>query len=235
MGVEAGARRGASERDLADAAERRADAVGAQADLRRVAAELLAERDRDGVHQMCAAGLDDVAELVGLAPQSGGKLVEGRQQVARDLLERGQVDRRREDVVRGLAEVDVIVRVGLVTGEVGHHLVRVHVRGGARAGLEDVDGELVVVLAGGDRVAGRGDALRDVGVEQVELGVGPSRGRLQPAEPVDDRRRDRLAGDGEVGDRLVGLPSPELGLGLGARHVASSIFQRRYSRMDDHS
>ena len=46
-----------------------------------------------------------------------------------------------------------------VAGEVGEHLVGVHVRGGAGAGLEDVDRELVVVLAGGDRVAGGGDPL----------------------------------------------------------------------------
>ena len=35
------------------------------------------------------------------------------------------------------------------------------------AGLEDVDRELVVVLALGDRVAGRGDPLGQVGVEQA--------------------------------------------------------------------
>ena len=40
----------------------------------------------------------------------------------------------------------------------GHDLVGVHVRGGARAGLEHVDRELVVVLARGDLVAGGGDA-----------------------------------------------------------------------------
>ena len=37
------------------------DPPAAQPDLRRVAGELLAERDRDGVHEVRAAGLDDVA------------------------------------------------------------------------------------------------------------------------------------------------------------------------------
>ena len=150
-----------------------------------------------------------------------GEPVERGQQVVADLVERGEVDRRREDVVRGLAHVDVVVGMGAVAGEVGDHLVRVHVRRGARAGLEDVDRELVVVLAGGDRVAGGGDPLGDVGVEQPELGVGPGRRGLDPAEPVNDRRRDRLAGDGEVGDRLVGLAAPELGLGVGAQFCLS--------------
>ena len=48
-------------------------------------------------------------------------------------------------------------------------LVGVHVRRGARAGLEDVDRELVVVRARGDLVGGGGDALGEVGVEQAEI------------------------------------------------------------------
>ena len=83
--------------------------------------------------------------------------------------------------------------MGVVAGEVRDHLVGVHVRRGAGAGLEDVDRELVVVLAGGDRVAGGGDPLGDVGVEQAELGVDPRRGGLDPAQPADDGDRDRLA------------------------------------------
>ena len=51
----------------------------AEPDLRGVAAELLAERDRHRVHQVRAAGLDDVGELVGL-----------RRERALELLERGQ-------------------------------------------------------------------------------------------------------------------------------------------------
>src|SRR5205085_9951015 len=61
--VQACARRGSSERNLAEALEGCADAVVSLADLRRVAAELLAERDRNRVHQVRAAGLDDVVEL----------------------------------------------------------------------------------------------------------------------------------------------------------------------------
>ncbi len=53
----------------------------------------------------------------------------------------------------------MVVRVDVLAGERRDHLVRVHVRGGARAGLEDVDRELVVELAGGDPVGRGGDAL----------------------------------------------------------------------------
>ena len=104
------------------------------------------------------------------------------------------------------------------------HLVRVHVRARARAGLEDVDRELVVELAGGDPVAGGGDALGHVRVEQPEVGVHARGGGLDPAEPARDGGGNRLAGDGEVarspsrsrrptevpaGSRLVHAPSLE--------------------------
>ena len=127
-----------------------------------------------------------------------------------DLAERGEVDGRREDVVRALAHVDVVVRVDVVTGERCDHLVGVHVRARARAGLEDVDRELVVVVAVGDRVAGGGDPLGLLGVQQPELGVRARGGGLDPAEPARDGNRDRLAGDGEVRDRLPRLAAPQL-------------------------
>ena len=56
-------------------------------------------------------------------------------------------------------------------GERGEHLVHVHVGAGARAGLEDVDRELVVVLAADDLVGGAADRLGHVLVDDAELGV----------------------------------------------------------------
>ena len=46
------------------------DIVGAALDARGEAAELLAERDRHGVLQMRAAGLEHVGELVGLSREA---------------------------------------------------------------------------------------------------------------------------------------------------------------------
>ena len=45
--------------------------------------------------------------------------------------------------------------------------------------------------------------------EALELGVGARGGALEAAEPVDHRRRDGLAGDGEVVDSLLGLAAVE--------------------------
>ena len=68
----------------------------------------------------------------------------------------------------------------------------------------------------GDRVAGGGDPLRLLGVEQPELGVHARRGGLDPPEPARDGHRNRLAGDGKVRDRLARLAAPELALDLRA-------------------
>ena len=213
MRVEAGARGGAAQRDLPGAPERVPDAVAAQRDLRAVAAELLAERDGHGVHHVRAPRLDEVGELVGLGAERAGEPLERRQQVLLDAVDRGQVDGRREDVVRRLAHVHVVVRVGVVAGQLGDHLVRVHVRRGARAGLEDVDRELVVVLALGHLVTGAGDALGDLGVEQAELGVDARGLGLDAAEPAHHRCRHALARDREVHYRLGRLGPPELTFG----------------------
>ena len=210
MRVQAGAGGGASERDLAEPPERRGDARLALADLGGVAAELLAEGDRDRVHPVRAAGLDDVGELGRLRLERCCETVQRRQEVTGHLLERGEVHSGWEDVVRALAHVDVIVWMHVLAGERGDHLVRIRVRRGTGAGLEDVDRELIVELARGDAVAGGCDAHRLVGIEQSELSVHAGGSGLDPAEPARDGSRDRLSGDGEVRDRLARLASPEL-------------------------
>src|SRR5581483_10013373 len=125
------------------------------------------------------------------------------QEVVGDLSECRQVDGGGEDVVRRLPQVDVVVRVHVLAGKGCDHLVGVHVRGGARAGLEDVDRELVVELPGRDAVGGGGDPLRLVGVEEAELAVHARGGGLDASEPAGDGRRNRLAGDGKVAHRLA--------------------------------
>ena len=154
--------------------------------------------------------------------------VEGGKQVVRRLAERGQVHGRGEDVVRRLAHVHVVVRVDVVAGQRRDHLVRVHVRRRARAGLEDVDRELVVELARGDAVGGGGDPLGLVGVEQAEVGVHASSGSLDPAQPARDGSGNRLPGDGEVLDRLARLSSPKLAFFVRPGHVGESSHDQRH-------
>ena len=94
-------------------------------------------------------------------------------------------------------------------GAVGDHLVRVHVRGGARAALEDVEAEFVVELARDDLLAGPLDALQDLLAELAAVEV-RARGReLDHRECLDEVRVEPKldARDVEVLQSARGLDS----------------------------
>src|SRR5439155_21988986 len=117
-------------------------------DLRLVSGKLLAQSDGRGVHQVGPSGLDDRIEFLCLLREAVLQLTQGRQQALVDFQQGRDVDRRRDDVVRGLARVHVIIRMdGALLPQrmaqdlvraVRDHLVRIHVRRGPAAGLEDV-------------------------------------------------------------------------------------------------
>ena len=144
---------------------------------------------------------------------------EGRDQPSRDRHLCGHVDDRRRHVVRGLPEVHVIVGVDRppgpqrhpeqLVGPVRDHLVGVHVRGGAAAGLEDVDPEVVVEQPVGDLAGRRHDGLRERRVEQAEVGVGPGGGPLERPEDPEVPARQTEVADGERLDRALGLGPPQ--------------------------
>ena len=160
------------------------------------------------------------------------ELLERGQKIVRELAERREVHGGREHVVRRLAHVHVVVRVDVVAGERRDDLVRVHVRARPRAGLEDVDRELVVELAGRDAVSRSGDAVCEVAIEQPEVGVHARGGGLDPPEPARDRRRDRLSGDREVPDRLLRLAAPETSRRTVSATSASLAPPRQTAPMD---
>ncbi len=71
MAVEAGADGGAAEREGVDRLECLVGAIDGAFELHCVAAELLAEPDRGGIHQVGAADLEDVVELLSLRCERG--------------------------------------------------------------------------------------------------------------------------------------------------------------------
>ena len=109
--VDARADRGAAERQLADPRQHGQEPLDAVLDRLRVAAELLAERDRRGVHQVGAPGLHHRPEPALLAAQRLREVLERGDQIVDDLARRREMDRRREHVVRRLRGVHVVVRV----------------------------------------------------------------------------------------------------------------------------
>ena len=111
-GVDAGADGGAAERNLGDAGERRLHALDAEPDLPGVAAELLAEGDGGGIHEVGAAGLDDASSTAPPSPRAttarwSSAGMRSSMQRAGD----GDVHRGGEDVVGRLRGVDVVVGV----------------------------------------------------------------------------------------------------------------------------
>jgi hypothetical protein len=135
------------------------------------------------------------------------ELVQRGHQVAVQRLDDGHVNRRRDHVVRRLAHVHVVVRVHQLRADlaaqdlrraVRDHLVRVHVGRGARAGLEDVDHELVVVLAVGDLAGRLLDRPAHLVVQLAEALVRFRRGELHQPDRPDETPAEAVAADREV-------------------------------------
>ena len=202
VGVQPGPGRGPAQRNLDGTLERVLDAVVSELYLRRVAPELLAERHGHGIHHVGATGLDELGELVGLARERGGQLSRaGRSSSARWRPPPGAppTETRRSTTApcsRGRSGARPRRR-GSRSPRWRSCSRRCRSRSGRRRW------ELVVVLAGGDLVARRRDPLRDVAVEQPELGVHPRRLGLDPAEPAHDRRRNAPARYGKFSTAFV--------------------------------
>ena len=207
--VDAGPGGGAAQRNLGDAGECRLHALDAEAHLTGVAAELLAERDRGGVHEVRAAGLHRVLPQLGLRLEGDGEVVERGDERVDERLRDGDVHGGREHVVRRLRGVHVVVRVHVRTedagGESGEHLVHVHVRRRAGARLVGVDRELTVVGTGGHLVGGLGDRVGDGPVEGSQLLVRECSGLLDARERGDLGGLQALARDREVLDGALRL------------------------------
>ena len=110
--VQAGADRRAAERQLAQVRQGGAHVRQAVVELGDPAGDLLAERERRRVLQVGAADLDDVGELLAPWRRASPAAPRGREcRRSRRRLDRGDAHRRREDVVRRLAAVDVVVRM----------------------------------------------------------------------------------------------------------------------------
>ena len=117
MGIDAGPDRRAAEghrQQLGLCGTRPADRF---LDLAGVAAELLPEPDRRGVLEVRPAGLDHRPEGLLAGDEGGVESFERGEQLLLDRHRRRKLERGRDDVVRRLAAVDVVVRVDLAAAE----------------------------------------------------------------------------------------------------------------------
>ena len=216
--VEAGADGGAALCQFHQRGQRRLDARNAILDLLRIAGEFLAERQRGRILRVRAADLDDLLPVDRLLLQRCVQVLEGREQVGRDLLGAGDVHRGRERIVRRLAHVHVVVRVNRLLrahhaahhfdGAVRDHLVGVHVRLRARTRLPHDQREMIVQLAVDHFLRRCDDVLGQLRLQLAQLKVCFRRRTLHDAQRPHDRGRLFFPTDLEVAERALRLRAP---------------------------
>ena len=220
VGIQARAHGRAADREFIEPRQRPLDALDPVIELGPPARDLLAERDRGGILKMRATDLHEVGMLLFERQKHVAELPHRRQESVVDHLHGGDMHRGREGVVRRLAAVDVVVGMhrllrshhaaGDLDRAVGDHLVGVHVRLRAAAGLEH-DQRKVVVELSGDHLVGRlHDQLHGGGRKLPQFAVGERRALLEHAERLFDRPAplEAFRADLEVVAGPLGLGAP---------------------------
>ena len=209
MGVDAGADGGAAKGYLRQLRFRVFQSSQGTLDLASVAAELLAEADGRGVLQVRPAGLDDGPEFLRLGLQRGMELSQSGGKVLFDRCQRSDVNGRGDDVVGGLAHVDVVVGVDeavatvaaeQLRGAVRDDLVGVGVGGRAGTGLEDVQHKVFVERAVDHFIRRRHDGAAKGAVEQAQLDVGLGGSLLDEGQGANEAPWKTEVADGKVED-----------------------------------
>ena len=210
--VEAGADRGAADRQLTQPRQGRLYPFDAGLDLAGISAEFLAQRHRNGVHKVRAARFDYRVPFAGLAGQRVVQHLQRRNQMTHRGFGGRDVRGGRKGVVGRLRHVDVVVGVhrdSIGGRDAGDHLVGVHVGTGARAGLEDVDGELVVVFPVGDLGRRRDDRVGLFRCQQPEVLIDLRAGALQQSQSADLSTFQAASGDRKVLHCALSLGAPQ--------------------------
>ena len=160
---------------------------------------------------MGATDFNHFAKGRGLFGQRRLQLLQRGTQVAVQRKRHTHVQDGRHDIVGGLPEIDIVVRVhgtlrpdGLareLTGPVGDHFVGVHVRRRARPGLKHIDRELLQPLARCDLARDLLNELTAFGWQAAQCFVGVGAGLLNQTQRTNKTRRQAVSADGEIQDR----------------------------------
>ena len=180
--------------------------------------EFLTYGHRDGILELGAAHLDDLGVFLGL----GTERIDQACEAADKMLvhpHQGQTDRRRIDIVGGLAAIDVVVRIAVLIvsflmahdfqGPVRYDLVSVHVDGGSGSALHHVDREVFVHLAVDYLAARLTDGPGDFVVDYTEAVVRLDSGEFDVGYGHDKVREitHLSAGDVVIVDGALSLDS----------------------------
>ena len=214
MGIQAGADGRASQGDFLQSVLRPLRADQRQLDLAGVSAELLAQADRRGILQMGAPDLDDLVEGARLGVERPVQPLQGRHQLPLDHLDRRDMNGGRDHVVAGLTLVHLVVGMHQLAAAraaqqlrrtVRNHLVRIHVGGGAGAGLENVHREFGVPFPVNHLAGGFADGVGGFLFERAQRMVHAGRGVFYETHGSDERSGKAQVADREVFNGAGGL------------------------------
>ena len=162
-----------------------------------IGSEFLAEPNWHRVLHVGAAGLHHFPEFFALLVEAPSDRVEHWIEFLQ-FDECGQAHRGREDVVRRLPIVDVVVGMNSFVlaqpaaedlfGAIGDYLVRIHVEADAGARLKDINHKLAVPFAVDHLLCGSNDGVGNLRVYQPKLLVGFRRCSLDHGNSADQRR-----------------------------------------------
>ena len=208
--IEAGSDSGAALCQFVKARKRDLQALDGRGDLRGIAAEFLAKRQRRCILCVGAADLDDMRESLRLGVQGLVEVLERRDKVTHDLLGAGNVHGRRISVVRRLAHVDVVVGMyGLLGAHlaaqhldcaIGNDFVGIHVRLGAGTGLPYDKREVIVQLAVDNFLGSSNDCVTDLRIKAADSHIGAGGCLLDDAERTHDGERLLFPADLEIAE-----------------------------------
>ncbi len=203
--IEAGPDRGSAERELGKRPDGELQELCVALERGSPAGDLLGKCNRHRVLQMRSSALHDPLMLLLQRPHNLDQPFRCRKELILDCQDRRNVHRGRKRIVRGLAHVDVVVRVAELSarelvGAVRDDLVGVHVGLGPGPGLPDDEREMVHQLPFGNLAGGLPDhgqllVSHFFGLKRV---VGAGGGHFQDTERADDLLRHGFDADPDL-------------------------------------
>ena len=182
-------------------------------DLRGPTRKFLVQSQRHRIHQVGAACLDDPRHFFRLALDGVCQVLQCRQQRFGETKSRAHMDRRGDHIVAALPHVDMVVGVdglrGVAVGEVGDHLVGVHVGTGTGARLKHIHGKMLVMEAFGDRKRCGPDRVRHVRRHQSQIVICRGSRPLDQSQSTYELPRHAQSADREIVHGTLGLGAPK--------------------------
>lgn len=220
MRIQAGAHRGPAQRHPVQARRGCPHPRERALELRRPRTHHLIPADRGSVLQMGAPHHHHLRELARASAERGRQALHRRDEVAVRLASHRHIHRGGKHIIRRLAFIDVVIGVyrcfpaALAGGDLicarGNHLISVHIRLGARTGLEHLEREFRVEHPFGHLAGRRGNESGELRIEHPELGIRAGRSTFEQPKGVDEGAAPGVAipTDGEMLERASGLRAP---------------------------